>query len=411
MANMIELVNKYLPILDAQYKLEARSSILDVAPEFVQMTRDAKKVKIAKMRVDGLADYSRNNGFTTGSMELTWEEHEFTQDRGRAIQVDVMDDTETFGLAFGRLAGEFQRLHVIPEIDAYRFSKYYQKAATKQEITLDAGAIIKYIDDIDAQMDDDEVHEEDRILFVNPTVFKFIMNDPELVKRISVEGVQDKTVNKKFYYYNGHLIIKVPSTRFYTAIETLDGSSSGEEVGGYKMATGAKIIAMLMIQRWSVIQLAKRRIARVWAPTRELAAGTDGVNPNADAWKFDFRVYHDAWALDNKLNGIYGATLADVGITSVDITTSDSDVTIAGNAGARTASISMTSVDAFLAEAKVTATGGASTAVTWSTSDNTKASVDASGNVSILASGSAVITATSVYDPTKKATLTLTITA
>lgn len=411
MANMIELVNKYLPILDAQYKLEARSSILDVAPEFVQMTRDAKKVKIAKMRVDGLADYSRNNGFTAGSMELTWEEHEFTQDRGRAIQVDVMDDTETFGLAFGRLAGEFQRLHVIPEIDAYRFSKYYQKAATKQEITLSSGAIIKYIDDIDAQMDDDEVPEEDRILFVNPTVFKFIMNDPELVKRISVEGVQDKTVNKKFYYYNGHLIIKVPSTRFYTAIETLDGSSSGEEIGGYKMAAGAKIIAMLMIQRWSVIQLAKRRIARVWAPTRELAAGTDGVNPNADAWKFDFRVYHDAWALDNKLNGIYGSTLADVGITSVDIATSDPDVTIAGSAGARTASISMTSVDAFQAEAKVVATGGASTAVTWGTSDNTKASVDASGNVSILASGSAVITATSVYDPTKKATLTLTITA
>ena len=411
MANMIELVNKYLPILDAQYKLEARSSILDVAPEFVQMTRDAKKVKIAKMRVDGLADYSRNNGFTAGSMELTWEEHEFTQDRGRAIQVDVMDDTETFGLAFGRLASEFQRLHVIPEIDAYRFSKYYQKAATKQEIALSSGAIIKYIDDIDAQMDDDEVPEEDRILFVNPTVFKFIMNDPELVKRISVEGVQDKTVNKKFYYYNGHLIIKVPSTRFYTKIETLDGSSSGEEIGGYKMATGAKIIAMLMIQRWSVIQLAKRRIARVWAPTRELAAGTDGVNPNADAWKFDFRVYHDAWALDNKLNGIYGATLAGAGITSVDIATSDPDVTIAGSAGARTASISMTTVDAFLAEAKVVATGGASTAVTWSTSDNAKASVDASGNVTILAAGSAIITATSVYDPTKKATLTLTITA
>lgn len=411
MANIIELVNKYLPILDAQYKLESRSSILDVAPEFVQMTRDAKKVKIAKMRVDGLADYSRNNGFTAGSMELTWEEHEFTQDRGRAIQVDVMDNTETFGLAFGRLAGEFQRLHVIPEIDAYRFAKYYQKATTKSEITMDAGAIIKYIDDIDAQMDDNEVPEEDRILFVNPSVFKFIMNDPELVKRISVEGVQDKTVNKKFYYYNGHLIIKVPSTRFYTAIETLDGTSGGEEVGGYKMARDAKVIAMLMIQRQAVIQLAKRRIARVWAPTRELAAGTDGVNPNADAWKFDFRVYHDAWALDNKLNGIYGATLAAVTVTAVGIATSDPDVSLEGSEDACTAIISMASVDTFLAEAKVTVTGGASTAVIWSSNNPQKASVDSSGNVTILATGSAVITATSVYDPTKKATLTLTITA
>lgn len=410
MANVIELVNKYLPILDAQYKLESRSAVLDVAPEFVQMTRDAKKVKIAKMRVDGLADYSRNNGFTAGSMELTWEEHEFTQDRGRAIQVDAMDNTETFGLAFGRLAGEFQRLHVIPEIDAYRFATYYQKAATKTEITMDAGAIIKYIDDIDAQMDDNEVPEEDRILFVNPSVYKFIMNDPELTKRISVEGVQDKTVNKKFYYYNGHLIIKVPSTRFYTAIETLDGTTGGEEIGGYKMASGAKVIAMLMIQRQAVIQLAKRRIARVWAPSRELAAGTDGVNPNADAWKFDFRVYHDAWALDNKLNGIYGATLAAVTVTAVDINTSDPDVSITGSEGARTATISMASVDTFLAAAKVTVTGGASTAVTWSSNDPQKASVDSSGNVTILATGSAVITATSVYDPSKKATLTLTIT-
>lgn len=410
MANMIELVNKYLPILDEQYRLEARSSILDVRPEFVQMTRDAKKVKIAKMRVDGLADYSRNGGFTAGTADLTWEEHEFTQDRGRAIQVDVMDNVETFGLAFGRLAGEFQRLHVIPEIDAYRFATYYQKAASHQEITITAGAIIKYIDDIDAQMDDDEVPEEERILFVNPTVYKFIMNDPELVKRISVEGTDDKTVNKKFYYYNGHLIIKVPSTRFYTAIETLDGTTTGETTGGYKMATGGKIIAMLMIQRWAVIQLAKRRIARVWAPSKEEAVGTDGVNPNADAWKFDYRVYHDAWALDNKLKGIYGATLANVTVTSVDIGTDDADVTIAGTAGARTTSISMTAVDAFLATSTVVVTGGASTAVVWSSSDTSKASVDGSGNVTLNATGTAIITATSVYDPTKSGKLTITIT-
>ena len=46
MPNMIELVTKYLPVLDAQYKMESRSAILDVAPEFVQATRDAKKIKI-----------------------------------------------------------------------------------------------------------------------------------------------------------------------------------------------------------------------------------------------------------------------------------------------------------------------------------------------------------------------------
>lgn len=311
MPNVIELVNKYLPILDEQYKMEARSSILDVNPAFVQQTKDAKKVKIAKMTVDGLADYSRNSGFTSGAMDLTWEEHEFRIDRGRALQVDSLDNMETFGLAFGRLAGEFQRVKVIPEIDAYRFAQYYQHAGTKKEdITVTAGAILGFIDDADMQMDEDEVPEDNRILFVNPQVFKLMMNDPSITHNVTVEGTDGISVNKKIYWYNNHRIVKVPSNRFLTAITLQDGTTAEQTAGGYKAAPGAKTIGMLMIHPSAVLQLSKRRIARIWAPTKEEAAGTDGVNPNADAWRFDFRIYHDAWSLAEKVKGIYAATLA-----------------------------------------------------------------------------------------------------
>lgn len=402
--NVIELVTKFLPMLDEQYKMEAKSSVLDVLPEFVQMTNDAKKVKIAKMRVDGLATYSRANGFTAGTADLVWEEHEFTQDRGRAIQIDNMDNTETFGLAFGRLAGEFQRTKVIPEIDAYRFSTYFKNAGTKTEINIASGEILKFIDDADAQMDDDEVPEEGRILFVNPTIYKLMMNDPDISKSINVTSVPGM-VNKKFYEYNGHLIVKVPSTRFYTNIELLDGKTEGQESGGYKAAAGAKSIGIMLIHPSAILQLSKRRIARIWAPTREQAAGTDGVNPNADAWKFDFRVYHDAWTLDEKLKGVYAATITGPNVTSVTIGTDDPKVTISSNA----ATVNRSTVSEFLAKANVVVTNGASTAVTWSSSNTSKASVDGSGNITLLAAGSAVITATSVYDPSKKGTLTLTI--
>lgn len=409
MANMIELVTKFLPVLDEQYKLESRSAILDVAPEFVQMTRDAKKVKIAKMRVDGLADYNRNAGFTAGSADLTWEEHEFTQDRGRAIQIDDMDNEETFGMAFGRLAGEFQRLHVIPEIDAYRFAKYYQKAATKLEFTVTAGAILSLIDDFDAQMDDNDVPEEGRYLFVAPTVYKLMINDPALAKHITVDGVDDKTVNKKFYYYDGHLIIKVPSTRFYTDIDLLDGTTGGEEVGGYKAAADAKAIGALMIQRDAVIQLAKRRIARVWAPTKEQAAGTDGVNPNADAWKFDYRVYHDAWVLENKAIGIAGAIVVNHTVTGVEIYTEDENVDIQSNA----ATVSAAAVgNKFQLLTHVTSNGSASSAVTWTANAPAIGNVDASGNVTLTGTtGQIKVTATSVWDPTVSDTVTFTIQA
>lgn len=308
--SVINLVTKYLPILDEQYKVEAKSSILDTPPEFVQMTKDAKKVKLAKMTVDGLANYNRAEGFTAGNAELTWEEHEFRQDRGRAIQIDVMDDVETFGLAFGRLAGEFQRTQVIPEIDAYRFAEYYQHAGIKKNFTVEAGAIIALIDDFDAEMDEQEVPEDGRLLFVNPQVYKLMINDPAFEKYMSVEEIVDERgVSKKFYAYNGHRIIKVPSNRFYTKITLNDGKTSGQEGGGYAKASDGDVIGMLMIHPSATMQLSKRRIARIWAPSKELAAGADGVNPGADAWRFDFRVYHDAWELENKTKGIAGATV------------------------------------------------------------------------------------------------------
>lgn len=414
MPNVIELVNKYLPILDEQYRMESKSAILDTPAEFVQQTREAKKIKIAKIGVDGLADYSRQNGFTTGSMDLTWEEHEYRIDRGRALQVDALDNTETFGLAWGRLAGTFQREKVVPEMDAYRFAQYYQKAGIKLEAELTYDNPFKIIDDIVAIQDDAEVPEDGKILFCNPTVYKYFINDATIGKYLAIDDNVTKALNKKIYSYNGIPIIKVPTARFYTEIELLkgDGSSSA---GGYKMAAGATAIGFMIISKSAVIQVSKRAISRFWAPTRaEMDANSaDGVNPNADAWKFDFRAYHDAWVLDEKYSGIAAVTIKNtsVGITSVDINTSNVDVVLGGSAGARTTTISLAEADAFLAEATVVAKGDASKTVTWSSGNKEVAVVDASGNITLLKTGSAVITATSVYDPSKKATLTIAVTA
>ena len=41
----------------------------------------------------------------------------------------------------------------------------------------------------------------------------------------------------------------------------------------------------------------------------------DGVNPSADAWKFDFRTYHDAWVLENKMYGIAAATVQQASVS------------------------------------------------------------------------------------------------
>ena len=155
-----KLVTKYLPVLDEQYFQESRTALLDMPREWVRDTRDAKKVKIAKYKTDKLGNYSRANGFVKGSMDLDWEEHEFKIDRGRAIQVDHEDNEETFGMAFGRLACEFQRHAVIPEMDAYRISTYASKAGIKEAVVLGQGSVLRQIDHLDTEMDNHDVMEE-----------------------------------------------------------------------------------------------------------------------------------------------------------------------------------------------------------------------------------------------------------
>ena len=310
MSNVIELVEKYLPVLDEQYRAESKSTVLDYPQEWIQETKDAKKIKLAKIRVDKLGNYSRSKGFVKGTADLTWEEHTFTQDRGRSITVDMMDNQETFGMAFGRLAGRFQKDAIIPELDAYRFATYYQNAGTKATFAVESNSILKLIDSLDAQMEDNEIGD-DTILFCNPTVFNFMINDPQIARHISVADVSDQAINKKIYMYDSHRIVKVPSKRFYTAITQYDGESEGQEVGGYVPAEGASVIGLMLVDPRAVVQISKRAVARVWAPSRDLAAGTDGVNPDGDAWKFDFRVYHDAWVLDEKAVGIAAALITD----------------------------------------------------------------------------------------------------
>lgn len=326
--NVIELVKKYLPVLDEQYRQLSKTAILDMPKEWVKDTRDAKKVKIAKYKTDKLGGYSRANGFVKGSMELSWEEHEFTQDRGRSIQVDHEDNEETFGMAFGRLAGRFQKDAVIPELDAYRLAVYATKAGHKGTLALGTDSVLRKIDHIDALMDDEEVPEEGRIIFLRPSVYEEVINDASIEKKLEVNDEMTKALNKKIYSYNNHPLIKVTSKRMYTKIKLLDGQTSGEEEGGYEKAADGADLGLLMVNQDAVVQISKRAVARIWAPSREYAAGTDGVNPDADAWKFDFRVYHDAWVLEEKVNGIAALTLTDVEPTAEELFLNTEDCTL-----------------------------------------------------------------------------------
>ena len=91
-------------------------------------------------------------------------------------------------------------------------------------------------------------------------------------------------------------ITKVPQTRFYSAIELLDGKSIGEEKGGYKKADGAADLNFEIIHKPATLQFTKHAVPKVISPE---------LNQDADAWKYGYRNYGLCDTYENKAAGIY----------------------------------------------------------------------------------------------------------
>lgn len=297
MSNAITTITKYLPLLDQVYAVASVSAILDTPNALVRETADAKTVLIAQTSMSGLGDYSRADGFVSGDLTLTWKPYTFEYDRGRTFQIDAMDDMETMGLAFGSLAGEFVRVKVTPEIDAIRFAKYATNAGTKVEATLTNKTAVSAIATAEVDMEEKEVALNNCVLFMTPTVYGYVKDDTEHFQRTLVPS---ENPNRNFGSFDEMPIAKVPQSRFYTAVDTLSGKDD-QAAGGFAKAEGAKDINFMIIDRASVIQLIKHGKIRVFDPD---------TNQSADAYKVDYRIYHDAWVLDNKKNGIYCHTKA-----------------------------------------------------------------------------------------------------
>ena len=285
MANSIAYAQRFLPVIDDIYKANAVTTALDTP------TMDfggVNEVKVLKVSTTGLGDYSRSTGYPAGDVTAAWETMQLTEERGKEISIDRMDDEETLGMAFGAVTGNFMREHVVPELDAYRFAKYAGTSgilsATGAALTKDT--IVPAIDTAVASMDGAEIPAEGRILFVNSDL-KATLN-----QALNRRWGSDSTVNTVLDGYNNMRIIYVPKTRFYTKIDLNDGSDEW----GYAKNTAGVAINFMIIHPSAVVQVEKFALPKIFTPDE---------NQKMDSWLFQFRLYHDAFVYENKKNGIY----------------------------------------------------------------------------------------------------------
>lgn len=300
MSNTINLGERMIPLLDEVYKREAKSAGLEAPAEFVQASSDVNSVKIAKLALVGLGNYSKSTGFPDGDISLTWETHQFTNDRGRRFSIDRMDNQESFGLVAGRTVGEFMRTQVIPEVDAYRFAKIANKAGTKVTGNLASNTAKAALDTAIVALEEKEVDDNNMVIYMTPTVAQLLSDN---ITRTTMNG--EKDVNNIVERYNGIQIVRVPQSRFYSAITLNAGANTN--AGGYsktQASTGVsagKDINFIVMDKSACYNVTKLNVAKVFTPDE---------NQSKDAWQFDFRLYHDTFVLDNKTNGIYLHTKA-----------------------------------------------------------------------------------------------------
>lgn len=288
MPNNIELFKQYVPLLDEVYKLASLTSVLDGAAELARAGANANELIIPKMDMSGLADYSRNSGYVDGEVTLTNESVKCNFDRGRMFTIDTLDNAETAGIAYGRLASEFIRTKVVPELDAFRLAKYASVegiGTATGDLTTGAN-VITALRAAKNEMSEAEVPENERYLFITPTLYGMIQDLDSNKSKAAVEGFAG--------------IIQVPQSRFYTSI--LQRTGAGDQAaGGYTKAEGAKDINFMIVHKPAVIQFQKHVAPKVITPD---------ANQSSDGWKFGYRNVGIADAYENKVAGIYAHTKA-----------------------------------------------------------------------------------------------------
>ena len=286
MANQIAAIKNYTDVLDKVYQKASVSGCLTSGGRMVRAGRNAKEIMIPKISVSGLGDYTRNVGYKTGSITFDYETKTFNYDRGIKLLADVMDVEEAGVLdCFVAAGSELMRTQVAPEADAFTFAEIASHSGvdteSKSYADAEAADILKDLRAVTNDMDELEVCEGGRVLFITPTL-KGVLDDFSLVN-----PNLSKHVLTRF-----SRIVEVPQRRFYSKIDLLSGEA---EQFGYAKAADGKAINWMVVERSAVIKFDKHVASRVFSPD-ELE--------NLDSYMRKYRKYGIVELLDNKLDGV-----------------------------------------------------------------------------------------------------------
>ena len=290
--NSIESAIRYSDELDRVFEQKSATGFFadnSLATKFV----GAKTVIIPDIDFQGLADYDRDTGFSRGAISVSNTSYTMTMDRARSLQIDRedMDESGIASLA-GRILGEYVRTKVVPECDAYVISKLAGLAATRSN--LKSGNVAKPFEtlcDLINEVQSVAGYDEELVAFLDSGMYAALQNSTEISRMITVSDFKQGDVNLKVKSINGVALIPVVSERMKTSYVFNNGG-----LGGFKPGENAREVYMLVCPKRAAHLVKKTEHMRIFTPEQ---------NIDADAYKFDYRIYYDVFVEKSDLDTVW----------------------------------------------------------------------------------------------------------
>ena len=320
MANSINYAAVFNRILDEKFYVLPRTMWMeDSNPGLVW--EGGKEITVPKLGMDGLGTM---NGYKApaGDLTLAWETKTLEWYRGRNFQIGRYDVDETnFALTVGNALKVFLNEKVIPEIDCLRIAKAAQGAIAFGTVVPYASASITTANILDLLMADiakvqDKIGETEQLYIQIATPLKNLLErSSQITKYLNVKDFQIRNAVLSLNALNDQYLIGTPSGYMHSVFGLNDGVTGGQTVGGVTFADLGPSINWIIAARPAVDAIARPQINKVIDPD---------LNQEGEFWKVMFSVYHGAWVMENKGDGL---------LVNVDTASAD-DLTITSEAGA-----------------------------------------------------------------------------
>lgn len=301
MANVFEYAKVFQSQLDKAMLETLTTGWMEIDDKFCQYD-GGDEIKIPVMDMDGLADYDPDgDGFVDGDVTLKFQTVKLEQDRGRRFTFDERVVSNTgFAVTAPAVMGEFQRTKVVPEVDAYRYSKLAACAKTTGNLTDNFTAsesnILKQLYMDIAEVQDIVGESVPLIISISTKVAALFDLSDRLTKSLSVIDFNQGNVTLKVSAINGmHPMRRIPSERMKTEYLFADGKTSGQEKGGFKPTDDAQDINWIICPADAIKAKAVTDAMRIFDPN---------TYQKKRAWACDYRKYHDAWIRESRKDTI-----------------------------------------------------------------------------------------------------------